>query len=342
MSAGNNLDTPYGSINIYLQSRDAQVSYSDGNKVWYLNTPVIPPRPDIRMLCAITDFQCAYSWYLVRTGVNDTFVFSMTQAGVTTIYTCVLPEGNYNVNTFMSTMHAISFPAAGVPIVSPGDDTKFTYDVKTNKLSLSNSSATTTAITVFSRANGTTIDGEVGMEGFPNQTGILPATVVLPNMVDFAGIPNVYVMATTLGLNNRDGRGEVNLCLGKVPVICQPLGFIYLPIGQFVYLMLDDREIKKIQIKLEDDEGNVLDLHGVGWSITLSIHYQYQRFPTKQSLTLESGKEATTSNKAEGEPKMTQANPDTVKAEYIPSSVKLQREASDTPLGPKTKDVKRE
>tara|TARA_R110000787_G_scaffold234035_3_gene340913 strand:+ start:5172 stop:6140 length:969 start_codon:yes stop_codon:yes gene_type:complete len=302
MSQSQITDTPYGSINIYLQSRDAQIAYSDANVVFYLNDPIIPPRNNVRMLIALTEFQCAYSWYLVRAGVNDTFIFSMTQAGVTTTYTCVLPEGNYDVNSFISTMYAVVFPASIPPVPQGvGNDTKFVYDLATNKLTLENSDPLTTNITIFSKDNGTTLDTEVGMRISGNES-VAGAIAVLPNMVNFGGIPNVYVMAPTLGLQNRDGRGENNLCLGKCPVSCRPGGFVYLPQGSFVYLMLDDREIKKLQLQLQDDENNILDLHGIDWSVTLSIHYQYQRLPTIDTFSLDNGEHVQVPTEVKEEP----------------------------------------
>ena len=282
------LDTHVSSLNIYLQSRDAQISTGIGNsnKTWYLATPVVPPRPNIRMLGAVTDFQMAYSWYLIRAGINDTFIFELIIGGVPTIYTCVISEGNYDINTFLSKMVNQIFVAQGVP-----GTTTLTWSVQTNKLTLKDTAAT--SITIFSGENGTTLDTEMGMNeiGDVNVSGGVGQTIDFPNMIDFAGIPNVYVMFPTLGLNNRDGRGETNLCLAKIPVATRPQGFIYLPNKEYVFVTLDDREIKRVQIQLQDDIGNDLDLHGVGWSLTLSIHFQYQRFPdANESLTLTSGK----------------------------------------------------
>ena len=51
--------------------------------------------------------------------------------------------------------------------------------------------------------------------------------------------------------------------------------------------MLDDRELKKIQIILQDDEGNEIDFHGIGWGLTLTIHFQYQRFPSVPKMVLQ-------------------------------------------------------
>jgi hypothetical protein len=267
------LDTPYGSINIYLQSRDATQSLgtNNANKVWFLNTPVAIPRPDVKMLCAVTDFQCAYSWYIIRTGVNDKFAYS-DQAGAAVKVTITIPEGNYNSTTFKNKLNTLI------------GSTRITYDKATNKFTYTSATGTNTVI-IYNKENGTTCDTEVGMEGVDNQSAT--GTVVFPNMADFAGIPYVYIVAPTLGLVNRNSKGDINLTLCKIPVTVQPLGFIYMPVNAgLVYQHLNDREIKKLQIILQDDEGNELDFHGIGWGITLTIHFQYTRLATPSQMVL--------------------------------------------------------
>jgi|TARA_R110001599_G_scaffold33553_4_gene108374 hypothetical protein len=267
------LDTPFGSINIYLQSRDAAqtIGTNGANCVWFLNTPVSIPRPDVKMLCAVTDFQCAYSWYIIRTGINDKFAFS-DQAGASVKVTITIPEGNYNATTFKNKLNQLI-----------GTD-RITYDKGTNKFTYTSATGTNTVI-IFNKENGTTCDTEVGMENSTDQTGT--GSKEFPNMVDFAGIPYVYIIGKTLGLENRNSSGDINLTLCKIPVTVQPLGFIYMPVNAgLVYLHLNDREIKKLQIVLEDDEGNEIDFHGIGWGLTLTIHYQYARLPQANKMIL--------------------------------------------------------
>ena len=267
------LDTPFGSINIYLQSREAtqSIGTNNANKIWYLNTPVSIPRPDIKMLCAVTDFQCAYSWYIIRTGINDQFAFS-DQAGAPVKVTLTIPEGNYNATTFRNKLNELI------------GTTRISYDKATNKYTYTSATPANTVI-IFNKANGTTCDTEVGMENVDNQTGT--GSKVFPNMVDFAGIPYVYIIGKSLGLENRNSRGDINLTLCKIPVTVQPLGFLYMPVNAgLVYLHLNDRELKKIQIVLEDDEGNEIDFHGIGWGLTLTIHYQYARLPQSNKMIL--------------------------------------------------------
>lgn len=310
----NTLDTPYGSINIYLQSQLGTTIGSSGfnnSKQWILNTPVNLPRPDVKMLCAVTDFQCAYSWYIIRENVNDfvgitindgsgVYPYNGTIISSTGGFTgkgLQIPEGNYNANTFVTALNdAFSFATGGAL-------SKFAYDSLTNKIKFeldtgANDPVSPCTVTLLNNDNdNTTSDTEIGIEGQPDKSAVLTytvgpplASISYPNMVDFAGIPYVYVTCPTLGLENRNSKGDIDLTLAKIPVTAQPLGFIFMPTaaGQ-VHLHLLDREIKKIQIVLKDDEGNDLDLHGIGWGLTMTIHFQYLRLPLPPRMILDTG-----------------------------------------------------
>lgn len=300
----NTLDTPYGSINIYLQSQLGTTLSSgnmNSNQQWILNTPVNLPRPDVKMLCAVTDFQCAYSWYIIRTGVNDVVCIKINQNGSAapydnSVFTLTIPEGNYNANTYVTALNSAYLTAVGGSTTNT--KSQFVYDSVTNKIKFevsneSNDPALPATVTLLNKTGGTTGDTEIGIEGQADQSQALTTTgdsIFYPNMVDFAGIPYVYVTCPTLGLENRNSKGDIDLTLAKIPVTTQPLGFVFMPTaaGQ-VHLHLSDREIKKIQIILKDDEGNDLDLHGIGWGLTLTIHFQYLRLPLPPRMILSTG-----------------------------------------------------
>ena len=260
MSSGN---TPYGSVNIYLDSKFAKVTKSDSNKTFFLKTPITTPREDIKLLVAMTDAQVARSWYLIRSGINNKFEYSVDGGAKTTI---TIPEGNYSVNSFVNTATTLL-----------GGTKSLTYSKTTNKITFNDTGASS-AIQVES---GTTCNDEIGAgTDFPVVGAAVTSgfSVTMPNMSNFAGIPNVFVIARSFGLQNRDSEGAINLTLGKIPNTVAPLGFLYLPHSSPVYLAITDSSISQIQIILTDPDGNELDLHGVGWSITLTVHYEYVKY----------------------------------------------------------------
>ena len=258
MSSGN---TPFGSVNIYLDSKFAKVSNSDSNKIFFLKTPITTPREDIKLLIAMTSAQLARSWYLIRTGINDVLKYSVDGGAVLSI---TVAEGNFSVNTFCN--------AATVLLKAQSSGRSLTYDKTTNKITLADTAASSIQV-----ESGTTCNDEIGAGSvFPVSAS--GTSVTMPNMANFAGIANVMVEGRSFGLQNRDSEGAINLTLGKIPNTVAPLGFLYLPHSAPVYLAITDTSISQIQIILTDPEGNELDLHGIGWSMTLTVHFEYVRY----------------------------------------------------------------
>ena len=263
MSSGN---TPYGSVNIYLDSKFAKISNSDANKIFFLNTPISIPREDIKLLVAMTDAQLARSWYLIRSGVNDVFNYSIDGGGILSI---TIPEGNYSVNTFVNTATAL--------LAAQGAGRSLTYNKTTNTITFTDTNATS-AIQVEA---GTTCNDEIGAGTVFPVVGAAAASgfaVTFGSMANFAGIPNVFVQGRSFGLANRNSEGAIDLTLGKIPVTVAPLGFIYLPHSAPVYLSITDNSISQIQIILTDPDGRELNLHGVGFSLTITVHFEYVRY----------------------------------------------------------------
>lgn len=252
-------DTPFSSINIYLDGSQAYINNSDSNKVFYLNTPISSPRQDIRLLIALTDAQLAYSFYIIREGINDTFKYSIDGGGTNTI---TITAGNYSAQTFANFVSSAAAAQAGTRSMS--------YSKITNKITFADSAATTISI-----VDGTTCGEEIGA-GTTFPVSVSGTSLTFSKMANFSGLANVFVRAQTLGLQNRTSNGSIDLTLGKIPVTSAPLGFLYLATHEPVYLSITDQIIDKIAIQLQDENGNDLELNGItNWSLTLTVHHEY-------------------------------------------------------------------
>lgn len=258
-------DTPFSSINIYLDGSQASVNNSDSNKVFYLNTPISSPRQDIKLLIALTDGQMAYSFYIIREGINDTIKYSIDGGATQTI---TITAGNYSATTFCNFVTSAAAAQAATR--------SMTYDKSTNKITFNDSAATT-----ISFIDGTTCGEEIGSgKTFP--VSVSGTALTFSKMANFSGLANVFVRAQTLGLQNRTSQGNIDLTLGKIPVTSAPLGFIYLATHEPTYLSITDTEISKIAIQLQDEDGNDIELNGIdNWSLTLTVHHEYHK-PLKE------------------------------------------------------------
>ena len=249
-------DTNLSSINIFLNSKyaDEKVNGKNASCVWYLNR-ILAPAPHNRILLCITDAELPYSFFIFNTTNN---VLVINKAGVGNI-TFTLSIGNYNINQLIDAFNKTSDTLYGAGITA-------SYDSTINKISFACSVDITLDLTQ------TTISDEIGFS-----TSSTATTITGDKMVNLAGLPNVFIRTKTLGVENYDSNNKTSGTLAKINVDVLPLQYIFYCPVENLYVRLTDRQITKISLTLEDDEGNEIDMNGQDWSCTIAIHYQYER-----------------------------------------------------------------
>lgn len=253
-------DTPYGSVNIFLQSSQATTSLTDSNKIFYLENPISPP-PNTRILMVLSEFEMPNTVYNINSGVNNTISFT-TAAGSSTI---TIDAGNYDdeglvdtLNTALSVSGIVS--TLGGTIVASMSDTSYKYSFS--------------ADVAFSITTSTTMLKEIGLT---NQLPTVSATSYLATDIgDLGGLANIY-LRTNFGVANLDSRGESDGLIAKINVDVPFGDYIYFEPPTTIEHLLTDRQIREINIKLEDVNEKELVINGVEFSLTFSVHYQYQR-----------------------------------------------------------------
>lgn len=257
-------DTPYGSVSIFLQSSKASVSLSDANKTFFLENPISPP-PNTRILMVLSEFEMPNTVYNINSDVNNKISFT-TASGTATI---TLTSGNYDdegliddLNTALSDSGVVA-TLGGTIVVSVSNTTykyTFTSDVAFSIITTTN--------------NPTTLLKEMGLT---NQLPTASATSYTATLIgDLGGLANIYIR-TNFGVGNLDSRGESDGLIAKVNVDVPFGDYIYYEPSTTIEHLLTDRQIREITIKLEDVNENELVLNGVEFSLTFSVHFQYQR-----------------------------------------------------------------
>jgi len=113
--------------------------------------------------------------------------------------------------------------------------------------------------------------------GLTNQLPTASATSYTATLIgDLGGLANIYIR-TNFGVGNLDSRGESDGLIAKVNVDVPFGDYIYYEPSTTIEHLLTDRQIREITIKLEDVNENELVLNGVEFSLTFSVHFQYQR-----------------------------------------------------------------
>lgn len=253
-------DTYLPTINVYLQSDQADITISESNCVWYLSETLVIP-VGTRVMVSLTDLECPYSFYNIDEN-NNTLVIETA----TNTLEIVIPPSNYDVDsivTFLNLTLANNAVYLGTLIV-------VTFSFSSNKFTFTSDTLD------FNIVEGTTIDYELGLGNLPVSSTSLFLTT--PNTCNFAGTPYIQIN-TDLGIRNLDNRGQSFGVLARIPVRTEPSQYIFHQATENIYFLLDDRKIESIRIQLVDFKGNELKLNGAYFSLTLALTFQYQRSP---------------------------------------------------------------
>ena len=253
-------DTLYPTINMYLQSDDADIKESDSICTWYLNETIIVP-VGTRALLSLTEFECPYSFYNIDNTNNELVIETTTNT-----VTITLPPSNYDVESVVDAFNlalAAEESTLGTLIV-------VTFSFSSNKFTFTSDTLD------FTITDATTIGFELGINNLPLSSTSL--TLVTPDVCNFAGSPYLQIN-TDLGIRNIDNKGRAFGILSRIPIRTEPTQYIFHQATENQYFMLDDRKIESIKISLTDFKGRSLQLNGAIFSLTIALAFQYQRIP---------------------------------------------------------------
>ena len=259
------LNTSYlGSLSIFLQSNEAQVSLSNSNKIFFLREIINPP-PNISMLIGLTSFECPYSMYNFNEGQND----SITITSSTGSHTVNVGSRNYTavelatkLTTLFSTTDTINNLGFIVKVSYDNDFNKFTFKA-TGDITITN----TTALK------------ELGFRD--NIPSVTSTSITSPNIVNLSGSSSVYLRCANLSIRNLDSRGNQSGIIGKINIEVNPNEFIFWKSTESIYYPVNQRQITHLQIELTDENNNELLLNGADFSLSLTIHFQETISPTE-------------------------------------------------------------
>ena len=241
-------------IQIFLNSKTAN-KYFDGytSNCLFNLPPLIFPR-NIAMYVSFQSAIIPYSFYNVD-GFNDTLVYSVG-GGVNQVIT--IPQGNYNTTTLRNYLSSVM--------------TAFTITYS----SLNNTFTFTHSSSDFSfKASSTCME----ILGFEENVIHNSSSTVLTSTcsINLFTIRNIYIQSGNLMLSNINN---------ATPNNCSILCSIPLTSGQFsvinyfntnnVKCRFDSvRNFTALQISLTDQDGDILDLNGCHFSLTLQIDIEF-------------------------------------------------------------------
>ena len=236
------------SIQIYLNSQMAD-KYLNGVSDCEYNLPLIEIPDGFHIYLSVVSCLIPYSFYNINSS-NNTLFYSV---GGINLITLTIPIGNYNVNSLLSVLKTNI--SSAFTITYDNIKNKFTFTHTTNDFMFMSSS---TCLQIL---------------GFNNNITILSTSLSLTsiNCVNVYSIRSIQVNSNLITYNINKVQKNNFCILCSVPITCTPFSLIeYINRTNFkTNLFLN--KISNIKIKLTDDNGNLIDLNGCHYSLTLQL-----------------------------------------------------------------------
>lgn len=241
-------------IQLFLNSKTANKYLGGFTSNCVFNLPVIVLPRQSKIELSLQSASIPYSFYNVDY-FNNKFVYSVN-GGTDVIIE--IPQGNYSVSSLRNYLSTVM--------------TNFTITYS----SLNNTFTFTHTTYNFQFKSSSTCMEILGFDENDNYTS-LSNTLTSINSINLFTIRNIYITSNNLSLNNINN-STPNLCniLASIPLTSGANSVItYFNINNVKTRVNDIKNFTLLQLALTDQDGDILDLNGCHWSITLQIDYEY-------------------------------------------------------------------
>jgi len=272
---------------IHITSSDATTELSsDGAFLSYnLETPIITPQ-DQDTLVSLYSAVVPYSFYNVREDINDKVYFYVISTGEERSFT--IPKGSYTINSLKSFLQtefnniSTNKSTSKTTISFNRTTMKFTY----TQTRLSPGSGLWVDW-YFNFQTTTTKGAEVALGlplfyvGSPTQTsrtvdGVVYYDVESPDVPDVNGDThslNIRTNLTSKGCIDSHTK-SFSTILGTMPIDVNFGGVIFFrPADAIHKIIIQQKVVKTITIRLTDDRDRLLNLNGLSFNITLLVDH---------------------------------------------------------------------
>jgi len=256
-------------LEIYLNSKTSRTqvnnSLSDTADCFFSIPNIVIDENTEQVYVSVRNASIPFSWYVVNSTNN---ILDLTIDG--TAYTLTITQGNYNVNSL-----AVEIKARIDDIqFQHGHDGQLTiqYLVKKNRFYFFHSHhqfsflSTSTCLELIGFQDGITHTSTA--LPFQTQKQELTSTIGVNLFV----VRQIYITSDNFILNNINASTPTNSnIIASVPVLGNPNSVINYENTSAKHLIHHLNNISNLHISLQDQDGDLLELNNVNWSITLEL-----------------------------------------------------------------------
>jgi len=250
------------SILINLNSNNATLNNGSFlSDVFFNFTGILKDNPNIvETKLQIQNAQIPYSFYNINIYNNTLDIIHNSVP-----YNVILIRGNYNANTLIS---EITNELLNLGLT----DLEITINSITGKLKFNSIGGA-----VFSIESTSTLLKVLGFESNTTYNSILNV-IDAPYPLNLLGTLKLRIASDTLQTNNLDSSvgGSFNI-LATLPIEAGNFGLILYDNISGIQSILDNKYLDGFDIKILDDDNNLINFNNVGWSISLLINLTRKR-----------------------------------------------------------------
>lgn len=277
MSYRNDTDTQTSKV-IHINSEDGSVVYTSGHTTdfSYQLENVISIPENQKALVSCIGATIPYTFYNIRTGLNDLISFRVSEGG--TIIPATLAVGNYNSTTFATEVKR----AVDAALSSAGSSIRITlsYSRETMKYTLTFTNLATPLFFVSSQSRFPYI--ELGITKGQDNYSISSGST-FENVSDVNGnIHGLYLRTDLVSDGVYDSQSKsLSHILAKIPIKVNFGGVIFYNSFEGVNhkIELDKRHIDNIRVRLTDERNRLIDLNGLNFTIAILFDFVYKKQP---------------------------------------------------------------
>lgn len=238
------------SIQMYLDSSFATTKNNNNSAHCTYQLPLINTSKDSYIHMSLVNLVVPYSFYNINS-LNNIFQYTLLSTGIT--YSRTIPQGNYNINQLVQYLQ-----------INMGNNMQVVYNSINNKITFSNNTSQFTL----------GYNNFLKVLGFINSSlNIFENNKTSDGCVNLYTVYNIIVESNLLTYNFCNVPNETTSAsiLASIPVITQPQGLIIYENKNEYKTNLYIGELSVLEIKLKDNKGNLLDMNGCDYTMTLQI-----------------------------------------------------------------------
>jgi hypothetical protein len=262
------LDTPIASKTIYISSRNADKYNVLNTDLSIILRDAIGCGMNQSLLLSIRSATIPYSWYNFNE-LNNKIRYGPA-SDTSEFYEITIRRGNYSA-------YQLAHEIASRIFAQSHDTIKITYSMIRNTFTYTIPYSATSRALKFYWSQSTASYNLGEFEDSPANDRVFNVGTSYESFEQLQLFPisNIYVRSDIVSGTGVNNEGIATNILEVIPISSPPFGVIYFRNDTGYKLLIQNKLIDSMRIRLEDQDGNLIDLNGKHWQMAVQIDTIY-------------------------------------------------------------------